>query len=432
MNWFKTLWLTSEERKLLKLAKEQSLVPINTEVPVTRPYKKLLYVNGNITIILNDDSILSKGNVTREDFELVRLAQSSDEISKILSYTLEKQDGKDLQLVKDNLSIFRLFPEFQIRGKSVYLKNVSLEMPEPVVASFIELLEKLTDAKAKQNVKVQDECENNLTALKMFWLKLALNSIQSSRNDLLTFVYKNDVRITRNGNLILYRRVVSKEGADKKLVAFITQNYYQVKKDGLDPRNFAIAKVGDDYTLLNLEKLEEGNPEPFMNLQVGYLELPTFDTNQFTAAHDRTVEIKLGGIYKIPENMINLDNGICAAGGLHAAAVDYDYRGFGDLPVVVLVNPSKAITVPRSETGKLRTTEMFVACVNDKQHGVHFDESSLAAFDEEYHDMTLSELEEVVKTKSFAPLSVKDQIPAVSSLDIKAIKEMLKNRIVTV
>lgn len=108
--------------------------------------------------------------------------------------------------------------------------------------------------------------------------------------------------------------------------------------------------------------------------------------------------------------------------------MDYDYSGFGDTKVVVLVNPSKAITVPKGEIGKLRTTEMFIACTNDKPQGVHFDEDALSAFDDEYYSFTLQELEEAVANKNFSNFEVKDK-KIVEGVDINKIKDLLKERV---
>lgn len=439
MKWFKTMWLSSKERAILKQAEERQFsAPPLTEEQINvlnkKPYKNIFYSNRNLTVVLQNGTVLSKANAPTEVFQQVKDADSEDEILVLLvdverpkekSAEIETKEERDL--VSQNLDILRKSPDFVIKGNDVFLKGVNLAMPAPVIASFIELYER--DAATKDEA---DTYLEQVQALKMFWLKLALNPLPQSREDLLVFVRKNDVRITRNGNLILYRRIVTKEGADTEFVTFVTQNYYNVKKSGLDTREFAIAKEGDGYLLVDLAKYDGTGEVPFVNLQIAYLELPTYETNTFTSAHDPKVDIRLGAIYRIPDNKINLNNSICAAGGLHAAAVDYNYSGFGDMPVVVLVNPSKAITVPVNETGKLRTTEMFVACVNDKPQGVHFDEGALAAFDSEYHDVALSQLEEAAKAKSFESLSVQDEVPAVSLVDLNTIKEMLKNRIKTV
>lgn len=461
MNLFKMLWLTSEEREILRNAKKATPVTKEEVASIVRQelteskrtdtlvdtsgtifpgkvYKNIFYSNQNITVVFPDGDMISKAGVGQELFKKVKNATTRKEIEDALIEQvvapiaqvngIETQEEREL--ISKNLDIFVGNDDFEVLAGHVMLKGVSLPMPAPVVASFIEILEKLEGE--EEHTTGWDDLQNQYIALKMFWLKLALNTLPQSRNDLLLFIRKNNVKITRNGNLILYRRIVSKDGADKELVTFVTQEYYRLKKSGQDPRQFAIYKpTNGTYQLVDLTIFDPAKSSitPFCNLQQMYLELPTYNSNDFTSAHDDRVSIKLGGIYSIPESKINLNNGICAAGGLHAAAVDYNYSGFGDTPVVVLVNPSKAITVPLAETGKLRTTEMFIACVNDKPQGVHFDESALTAFDNEYHDFTLEELETAARTKSFEKLSVLENVPAISLLDLNKIKDMLKTRI---
>lgn len=442
-NWFKTLWLTSKEREALKRAE---LGNLNDESPSpkfepdiqSRPYTKLIYSNGNITVIFEDGDVISKSDANLTLYEAVKRADSRSEIENmmIIRENLSSSRSKELEtteeriVVSSNLGILSNHPDFTLHGDIVYMKGVNLAMPAVVVASFIEILEKL-----RAGVYNSTELKDSYIALKMFWLKLALNPLPQSRGDLLVFVKKNNVRITRNGNLVLYRRIVSKEGTDKKFVAFISQNYYLIKRNGQDPRNFGVARDGEEYVLVDLVNYSPSDDlyeEPFCNLQQAYLDLPTYESNDFTSWYGKEANIRLGAVYKISDDEINLNNSICAAGGLHAASVDYDYSGFGDTPVVVLVNPSKAITVPLGETGKMRTTEMFVACVNDKPHGTHFDENGLVAFDNEYHDHTLEELEIVAKNKNFSTISVQEEVPPVSLVDINKIMEMLEERVVQI
>ncbi len=432
-NWFKFNWFSSQERKELIEPEKTLGVAVSEEKP-TRPYRNAIFSSGNITVVDHDGDTIS-GVGDYELFSKIKQCTTMREVEDLLipkevvTITSKEQDQ---QIIKDNLGVLKAHRDFLVNGDVVVLRGVSLAIPAPIVSSFIEILERQQIAMQQGAVRsVVDDYDDQFLALKMFWLKLALNPLPQSREDLLAFIRRNDVRITRNGNLILYRRVVTKSGADTQLVTFVTQNYYKLKKEGLDPRHYAIYKNGDNYGLVDLNSYDPitSGIKPFCNLQQMYLELPLMETNTFTAAHDKSVEIKLGGIYRITKGKINLDNGLCAAGGLHAAAVDYNYSGFGDMPVVVLVNPSKAITVPTGDMGKLRTTEMFVACVNDKPQGTHFDESALGSFDSEYHDLSLEELEEAARSKSFEGLSVQDEVPSVSLTDLNSIKDMLRGRI---
>lgn len=455
-------WFKSDERKQIKelyekydsltalLQKNSATKASQTAVPASaRAFKSMRYIGGNLIVVLNDGIILTKNTATKDDLDVALKFATEEEIiafftSNEVKEKLREEEAKksiqidtaeERQIVKDNLHALRGNPDFEIEGDSVYLTGVRLAMPALVSGSFIEILEKIQLANSKgEDVS---ELSNHYQALKMFWLKLALNPIPQSRLDLLGFVRRNDVRITQNGNLILYRRIVStKERADKKLVAAISQFYAKVKKNKKSPKNYNLLYDGKSYSVAKNNAaatavLSEGIKLEG-NLKDLYDNLPNMEQNIYTSAHSKSVTIKIGGIYLIPDSEIDLNNGICASGGLHAACKDYDYSSFGDTPVVVLVSPSKAITVPKSDGGKLRTTEMFVACVNNAAHGQHFANGSLSVFDEEYNNYTLAALEEVLKGKSLDALDIKGEKPAVQLKDVEQIVNHIRGRIVTV
>ena len=57
MNWFKTLWLSSEEREILRKAKNNELVekpsPLSALIPEDmhkKPYQKIIYSNGTVQL----------------------------------------------------------------------------------------------------------------------------------------------------------------------------------------------------------------------------------------------------------------------------------------------------------------------------------------------------------------------------------------------
>lgn len=451
MNWFKSIWLTSEERALLQEAKNKTIqtdVKTYTENEIVerlqeaiereklkRPYRKVMYNGGYIQVIFNDGSVFSKNEVPASLFVQVRDAKSEEEIYKLLmdkvmeQISVQIETPEEKKAVQENSSIFDSYPDFERINGEVYMKGVNLALPSIVATSFIEILEKI-DMLEYGDGEIVD-LQDNYNALKMFWLKLALNPLPQSREDLLLFVKKNDIRITKNGNIVLYRRIVSTKGTNNDLTTFISQNYAERKKQKkahTHPRNYTVfyRSAENEYILWDGNS-KKPKGEKLGNLEELYKDLPNQTGNTYTSYHNKgKMEIKIGGIYQIPDEEINLDNGLCAAGGLHAAAVDYNYGGFGDTPVVVLVNPSKAITVPTNEWKKLRTTEMFIAAVNDKPAGVHFDDGALSAFDEEYHDFTLGELEEAIKNKSFDSISIKGNDPVVP---IESIVDMLKTRV---
>lgn len=451
MNWFKFDWFGSKERKQLQSERDLNEILIQHSEALTKeivksrevaskPYKNLYYTSDIVTVVLQDGTLLSK-QVDKSVFEQIREANTEKEILDLLSPTVvetQTDTQEQLNMVLNNLGILKFHPEFEIKGNSVFLKGINLAIPPSVLASFIEICEKIESVDVIGREAEFDEYSDQYEALKMFWIKLALNGLEQSRQDLLMFVKENDVRITRNGNLVLYRRIVTTGTGNKALVKYISQEYYNVKRLKKNPEDYAVVvndAGGDNWDLISHEDLlnltDTGmKGKIFGNLKELYLDLPNMEANTYTSAHNKgRYTIQIGSIYREDESKINLDNGLCAAGGLHAAAVDYNYSGFGDTPVVVLVNPSKAITVPLSERAKLRTTEMFIAAINDKPIGTHFDDGALSAFDEEYNNLTISELEEAIKQKSFNVASVQEHISPISFTDLETIKDMLKGRI---
>lgn len=464
--WFKpSTWFNSKERKELQLLREQNTIIENKLGSVSnnletlieaerrrlennfRPFRSMRYLGGNLIVVLNDGVVLQKAG-TKEDFQkALTLSTENDIISfftneeikqKIENEKLQKNSEvietfEDKKQVIDNLKVLRDNQDFEVEENTVYLKGVRLAMPAIVAGSFIELLERIEGEKFP-NYPDRDEekiveLEEKYEALKMFWMKLALNPIPQSRLDLLGFVKRNDVRITGNGNLILYRRIVSKGNrADKKLVAAISQLYTKVKKNKKSPKNYELILKEREYSIVKAQEEYDSETESIGNLYELYQNLPSMKENTYTAAHTNTVEIKIGAVYYIPDNEINLNNGLCAEGGLHAACKDYDYSSFGNTPVVVLVSPSKAITVPISDGGKLRTTEMFIACVNDTAKGKHF-EGALSTFDEEYNNYTLAVLEKALEEKSLGDLNIKTEKPAIQLVDVEQIVNHIKGRV---
>lgn len=447
MKWFKFDWFTSKEReelntlRRLEQQRQSNLSVIaypsagdTTTERAERPFKSLYFSGDIITVVLRDGSLISKKG-DKGVFELVRDATTEKDVLDLLSETQVAvtvsriESPEERELVLNNLSILSANPEFEVKGKNVFLKGVNLSMPASVISTFIEICEKLDKVDIPGKEDEFKELDEQYQALKMFWIKLALNGLEQSREDLLRFVKENDIRITRNGNLVLYRRIVTvgeKGTVDRRLIEFVSQQYYKVKKNKKGPGNYWVYEIDGDYLLENYESSN------FLigNLKELYNKLPEMEANKYTSAHNKgRYTIQIGSIYKEDESKINLDNGLCAAGGLHAAAVNYDYSGFGDTPVVVLVNPSKAITVPLNDKAKLRTTEMFIACINDKPIGQHFDEDSLSAFDEEYNNLTIQELEEAIKDKSFKVASVEDKVSPITFTDLESIKNMLQSRV---
>lgn len=404
----------------------------------TKPYKSVRVIGKTCLVVLNDGTTLSKDDP--ELVGLVRQAQSEEKIIELFTRyeKIENNNKEEEELVMKNIDILREHVDFQVKGGSVFLKGVNLAIPPVVLASFIEILEKIEgvyEAIGEGCISCEvEEFEEKYEALKMFWLKLCLNGREQSREDLLAFCNENDVRITKNGNLILYRNIVSTGKTNQLHTEFVSQQYFKVKGQKKSPKNYWVWQEDDgNFKLTTQDLTSDGVGTNMGNLYNLYQDLSNYPGNSYTSWNNKgKYEIKIGSLYKIEEDDIDLDNGVCHSGGLHAANVNYDYSSYGDTKVVVLASPSKAITVPLGDRGKLRTTELFVCCINDKEYGEHFSDEDLSVFDEEYNHLSVQELESALKEKSFGAINVKNETSPLTVMDIENVKEMLKNRIISI
>lgn len=450
---------------------EQPVVLEVKQIEEQKPYKNIYFAGECITVVMYNGGVLmtSKGNKdlydslinAKTENEVVLLmtdnythptpvteSHDTDEeedevIVKQISMELEEEEeveeeeetegekeikeaiesvvkSKEVVKEKSKKDTKNLPSDLISKDGKVYMKGIDLEIPGVIVGAMVDAYK-------------TDKYE----PLKKFWLRLCLNPLEQSRNDIYNFIRKNNVKITNNGLLVLYRRVVSNNetSPNKKLIEFVSTEYAKIKLYKKSPKKYEVYSDGTEYIAIPLDKKK--NPK-FNKLEGNladlYVNLKDIEGNVYTAYHDPTVLIKIGDVYKIPDDKINLNNGICAAGGLHAASRNYDYSGFGDTPVMVLVNPSKAITVPKNDFGKLRTTEMFIVGVLKFQNGKYMDDGiDIAAFDEEYAQITLQELEAAAKAKKFTKdLVIKSKEPEIKVSQLDLIKESLKKRIVKV
>jgi len=455
MKWFNFSWFRSPEREALdKLkVKEQELTngifqkrldKMSVQVTWKPPYKKLLYTNGKITVVMEGGVVINAVG-DGELFQKVKDAYTEDQVRTLLipvpevkETIKEEYTQEEIAFVQDNLSIIKKHQDFEQIGDDIFLKGVALPLVPIVLASFIEILEKKAAiplfsidsiGETQKLVVLQEQFE----ALKMFWRWTALNPIESSRRDLLSFVKNNDISITLNGMLELYRRVVNVGSTDKALVTFVGEQYFKVKKNKKSPKNYFVWLKDDGSYLLSTDDRPSGIEKIEGNLAELYTSLNTMAENIYTDAHTRTKIIKIGEVYREDEDKIDLDNSRSCSAGLHVGSRSFMFNGFGDTGVLALVNPSKVRSVPNHECNKMRVSEMFiVGAVDLGEYSSHVDSGDLADYSQEYFNASVEELEQQLKDKTFEKLSCQENVPVVSISNIIDIKNALKERIVTI
>lgn len=413
------------EMESQKDEKEEPVYVEPTPVPEKLIKSTRFDVNsGYIDIILSDGDVLS-GTVNEETYERIKLCTDKDGIIALLKnekkkeVEIQQEEVQKQEIVSNLVDILKNNPDFDVIGNNVYLKGVkNVEIPKDIVAEFIRLQE--------ENLYNTEE----YSSLLMFTRWLLLNPIESAREDCLTFVKENDIKLTKNGLLQCYRRVVSKKQENEGLVSFISESYFKVKRWKKSPKNYIILEDGDIYSLSSLDFKDDGEAVSLGNLSDLYQNLHNLQEEAFTDAHTNTKNIKLGAIYKEDEDKIDLDNTKDCSSGLHVGAKNFGFSGFGDVGVLALVNPMYVRSVPVSDAHKMRVSEMFVCCTMEKEDYDNLED--ILDFSEEYCNSTIEELDESLKNKSFEKISCQENVPVLTIKEVENITEILKNRIITV
>ena len=434
------------EQKLPVLQKGTDLVEEIEKNKVEKIISKILYnVNTkNIDVILSDGNVLS-GIVEKDVYEKIRNCNDELMILNLISPTKEEQkNGSDFDLEVEKtitplINILSSNSNFEIENNKVYLKGIkSIAIPNSIVSEFIRLHSEINYYKYQSlystPVKTYKE---EFDALLMFTFWLLLNPIESSRNDCLDFVKKNDIQLTSNGLLICYRKVVSTGNEKKELIKFISENYFKKKKQKKSPKNYKVYSSEDfeGYKITKTNKIcqiefQDRNYNVLGNLHELYQNLHTLKENTYTDNHTKTKTIKVGSIYKEDEDKIDLDNTVSCSSGLHIGSKQFMFDSFGDTGVIALVNPMFVRSVPVADAHKMRVSEMFIATIADKEEFDNLNE--LIDFSTEYCSSTLEDLQMELSNKVFEKLSCQNNLPITSLKEIIDITKILNKRIVKV
>jgi hypothetical protein len=431
-----------EEKELNWLKEEMRKAPI--QVFNEKPYKSIKLINDVLTIILQDGSILSKPNSNQQDFQDARNAETEEELLKIGSSVegieekkaREKEFQKNLALSK-GISILEDSGDFIVKDGSVYMKEVeSRSLPTLLVNQFILLFDKY------EGLDVQETDEYQ--SLKKFWLKCCLNPNAQSAEDLYTFLSNHHFKIDKHGNFYAYRRVVSKGAENQKLVEFVSNAYTKVKavwkKKPADYTVFSNDDEGLGFTSNVLSiAFQSKNNTVLGNLETLYLDLPNMQEKAYTSAHTGREDYRVGEIVSMPRQYGDDNNTISCSKGFHAASKEYDYSGFGDTPILVIINPMDVLAVPLNEVGKLRTSRWFFAATldNEEQYILDDDEFDVTDLGDVFEEKCLSNIETYVKnsfaeevqrhTFSIPQISASELTSAIHTLE--KMKAAISNRI---
>lgn len=428
-------------KKIEGLVEELSKENVFEEVP----YHSSIGVNNTLTVVLKNGQVLTKSGVETED---LAKCKTEDDVIKLMSTkeaVEEKQKfeevKKEVELIQSNFDILVETEDFEVIDGSVYLKGVNRSVPRLLVKRFAELI---NNAKSGY-LNPYSFLENNIDyqSLIRFWKKCCLNPNAQSAEDLYEFLENHNMKIDQHGNFYAYRRVQTVEGEKTELVDFISNAYNKIKAVWKkNPVNYCILEEDGEYRIGNINSKDDGRAVSLGNLKDLYLDLPNMKENRYTSAHTGREDYRVGNVISMPRNEGDDDNGRNCSMGFHAASKKYDYSGFGDQDILVIINPMDVLAVPVGEVGKLRTCRWYFAMTLEENERFILDEDDfdVTYLGDVFEEKCLEDLEEHVK-RGFTE-EVKRHtftIPNISAKEISnickslaEIQEELKARVVTV
>jgi hypothetical protein len=218
--------------------------------------------------------------------------------------------------------------------------------------------------------------------------------------------------------------VVSKHSNSKKFVEFVANAYIKVKAVWKKkPINFYVSDVNGE---LGIHKIIRATTTGTWlgNLDDLYNNLGSVEENSYTSAHTGQEDYKIGEVISMPRFKGDDNNQISCSKGFHGASKKYDYSGFGDTPILMIINPIDVLAVPMNEVGKLRVCRWFFATTlpQDEQYILDDEDFDVTDLGDLFEEKCMTGIEEYVQN-SFVE-EVKRHtftIPSISASEIRGI-----------
>jgi hypothetical protein len=359
-----TIVPTPEERLLIK--KEIQLY--NTKESASR-LKKILTLLRPKEEKAKTQALIVKKKAHKEKKEAIKeLKEANKELATIsVDSTISPEDEK-------------LFDKkiFLIKNSNVYLKPfVNVRFPKTLVNRFIDFIKAGTD----------------LSPLINFWKLALLNPNEIARTKLFDYLAMQNITITPKGYIVTYRMVkkTTKSTPDGKP---IYTSAHSGREDYVMGTAFSIPRKDCD---------EDGKRDCSRGLHTGthrFIGIVADKKSLSDLEGKEGVGDGYGKGTKITTKMETPDS--YGTGYDRPAArevkseVKFD-NTFGNQAVICLVNPMHVVSVPDSNTRKMRSCELFFCGTTTAEEVIDLVEKDYHIFDHAYYKYELEEIEKMLK-----------------------------------
>jgi hypothetical protein len=286
------------------------------------------------------------------------LADSFSNISEVIS------NSQKLLRAYALLKVHNLTNFFVIENNNIFLKVNQELFPTPIsIIDYILRFENSLDA------------EKGLRALENFLILLLNNPNERVRTNVLEFIINHKFEMEERGMLVAYRNakvkgsqsVKSNKSSDLPLLQFLNAEYVAIKKakKGLAKFNVVQDPATKEFIRLPIEK-EIGSYTLIGNFKDLYEDKvvnaddtdPEVEVETFTDAYSGSTTIQFGKPVRLPIEECDTDPQRDCSRGLHFGNISFmSANSFGNVGMMILVNPAKIVAVPYADRGKARCTE---------------------------------------------------------------------------
>lgn len=422
---------------------------------------KAVLVNNKLTILLETGEVLSVDKADRDLYNKALDCTSEQELKYLLYPNLkEEAEKKELEILKQKkekelqekklevekqknqkvLEYTKILVEsgdFEVNDNDIYMKGIKVSLPKLLLNKFVELAEKVLEPKGKEPKKVDLQVEYD--SLKNFWRWCSLNPNPQSREDLFKFLERHDLAINKNGMFFAYRNVQSvsenKKGSTSKALkdnAQISALHLKVKGWKKSAVNYGVYLEEGEYKIIELKKtasaaFQEKNitllPD---NLDVMYKGLSSEEVGQcYTDAHTNKMDIRIGKEVTMPREECDSNNGNSCSAGLHIGTKNFGFSGSGngDTHILAVVNPINVVSIPRSDSDKMRVCAYLpVAVIPDNKQGKYLEDATVTNLADDYFIGGVNILQKLVDKNSPKEIDKKNLLKSYINEDVTKVE----------
>lgn len=398
--------IDKEERSVLvtKVAELQELIEKSKSEKV-----KNKHIDTLISLFTSKVKEIEK---KKEKEEVVKkaLTKKTDKTIKKLDKAIRKEEIEDKKAFKtytigviNKLSkdgIKKEAEQLVITSTGIALKGFeAVPMPKLLVEKILEFTER--------RVSIQ--------FLINFWYKCLANPNHIARTKLFDYLVGQNIIITPSGNFITYRMVKDSNRNGEKL-----DNYYT------DAHTYTMRYVpGTVCQIPRSECDEDGSKDCSKGLHTG--------NPRFIGINvDKSDKDTLGDGYKEVTYSPNKGRGYAGGYGTgYDAPAESSNQSFsthfGNVPIICIVNPSNVVSVPDSDTRKMRSCEFYFVKTTTVEEVIALEAGDYLLFDQDYESIDILTLKATIKGQGLTNYIYKDSY---RDSDLTKLRNKLGDRLI--